>query len=104
MAPTKALQAVQRDPLVMIQWGSQRPRDVKKVWRHHPHRTGENYHAVVSPLHRWFYYPQLQPGEAIALKTFDSDEALGRALFTLHSSFEDPTSSPTAPARESIEL
>ena len=36
------------------------------------------------------------------LKCFDSDP--GRARFTAHTAFDDPTSRPDAPARESIEV
>jgi hypothetical protein len=36
------------------------------------------------------------------MKCFDSDE--GRARFTAHTAFDDPTSPAEAPARESIEV
>ena len=37
------------------------------------------------------------------LKCYDSKED-GRARFTAHSAFDDPSSPPEAPARESIEV
>ena len=40
--------------------------------------------------------------EALLIKTYDSAED-GRARFAIHSAFQDPTSPPDAPARESIE-
>ena len=39
----------------------------------------------------------------ILLKCYDSKED-GRARFTAHSAFEDPTSAPDAAPRESIEV
>jgi hypothetical protein len=65
-------------------------------------RTGEVYSITFNPAHRWFYFPQMQRDEAILLKCYDSKDD-GRARFTAHSAFDDPTSPPNAPARESIE-
>lgn len=45
----------------------------------------------------------MTPEQVILLKTFDS-ETDGRARFVGHSAFEDPTSSPDAPMRESVEI
>lgn len=65
-------------------------------------RVGEVYSLAYNPAHRWFYFPQMQKNEVMLLKCYDSDEH--RARFTAHSSFDDPTSPPDAPARESIEV
>lgn len=65
-------------------------------------RTGEIYSVTFSPSHRWFYFPHMQTNEALLLKCYDSMDD-GRARFTAHSAFTDPTSAPNAPARESIE-
>jgi hypothetical protein len=64
-------------------------------------RTGEVYSVAYNPAHRWFYFPQMRPDEALLLKCFDSDDH--RTRFTAHSAFEDPTSPPNAAPRESIE-
>jgi hypothetical protein len=45
----------------------------------------------------------MTPDEALLLKCFDSIQD-GRARFTAHTAFEDPTAPPDAPARESIEV
>ena len=66
-------------------------------------RVGETYSFTYNPKHRWFYFPQMQRNEALLLKCYDSKED-GRARFTAHTSFEDPTSPPDAPPRESIEV
>jgi len=65
-------------------------------------RTGEVYSLAFNPNHRWFYFPQMQKNEALLLKCYDSMED-GRARFSAHSAFEDPTSPPDAKPRESIE-
>lgn len=65
-------------------------------------RTGEIYSVAYNPEQRWFYFPDLQPGEAMLLKCYDSMED-GRARFTAHTTFTDPTAPADAPARESIE-
>jgi hypothetical protein len=65
-------------------------------------RTGEVYSVTFNPNHRWFYFPHMQQNEALLLKCYDS-LADGRARFTAHTAFDDPTSPPHAPARESIE-
>merc|ERR1712232_548626 len=83
--------------------GSQRPEDVRTVRLTYQHRVGETYRVLPSSAHRWVYYPQMQPGECLVFKVFDSVED-GRARFSLHSAFEDPASPTPAPARESIEF
>jgi hypothetical protein len=65
-------------------------------------RTGEVYSITFNPNHRWFYFPQMRRNEVILLKCYDSTDD-GRARFTAHTAFDDPTSPPDAPARESIE-
>lgn len=66
-------------------------------------RDGEIFVMRHSPQHRWWYFPRMTPDHAILLKTYDS-ETDGRARFVGHSAFEDPTSPPNAPMRESIEI
>jgi choline dehydrogenase-like flavoprotein len=65
-------------------------------------RTGEIQSLRFNPAHRWFYYPAQQADEALLLKCYDSERGVAR--FTAHSAFDDPTSPPDAPARESIEV
>jgi hypothetical protein len=65
-------------------------------------RIGEIQHAVYNPTHRWYYFPALQPDEALLIKTYDSATD-GRARFTLHTSFDDPAAPANAPPRESLE-
>jgi hypothetical protein len=63
----------------------------------------EVYLFNFSPRHRWFYFPAMETDEALILKCFDSITD-GRARFTAHTAFDDPTTPPDAPDRESIEV
>jgi hypothetical protein len=71
--------------------------------RVYPDRVGEVYHCAYNPEHRWYYFPNMQRHEAVVFKTFDSIKD-GRARWTAHTAFDDPTSPPDAPPRESIEM
>jgi len=62
----------------------------------------EVYMVTFNPKHRWFYFPDMETNEVLLIKGFDSTED-GRARFTAHAAFEDPTAPSYAPARESIE-
>lgn len=97
------LKPVERDPLGMIEWTTQRPEDVLSIKLIYPHRTAEIYRVLPSDLHRWVYYPDMMPGECLVFKVFDSAND-GRARFSLHAAFQDPNSKPDAPSRESIEM
>jgi hypothetical protein len=66
-------------------------------------KIGEVYRFKYNPKHRWFYFPRLERDEVILLKCFDSKED-GRARFSAHSAFDDPTTPPDAAPRESIEV
>ena len=65
-------------------------------------RLGEIYNFSYSPNHKWFYFPRMQGNEVVLIKGYDSAED-GRARFTAHSAFDDPTTPPNARPRESIE-
>jgi hypothetical protein len=69
----------------------------------YPDKVGETYAFTFNPDHRWHYFPHLLANEAILLKCYDSAED-GRARFTAHTSFEDPTSPADVAPRESIEV
>jgi hypothetical protein len=65
-------------------------------------RVGEIHRTRYNPDHRWVYFPHMQPDELILLKCFDT-ETDGRARWTAHSAFDDPTSPADAAPRQSIE-
>jgi hypothetical protein len=69
----------------------------------YPDWTGQTYAVTYNPEHRWFYFPHIRPEEALLLICYDNVTD-GRARFTPHAAFDDPTSPRDAPPRESIEL
>jgi hypothetical protein len=93
---------VQESPIAVCDARSIAPGDWVESDLKYRDRTGEVYSITFSPRHRWFYFPRMQRNEALLLKCYDSS-ADGRARFTAHTAFDDPTSPPDAPARESIE-
>ncbi|TMG70986.1 MAG: methyltransferase [Betaproteobacteria bacterium] len=78
------------------------PGDLIRAERRYPNRVGETYRIRYNPAHRWFYFPEMRRDEALVFKVFDSAKD-GRARFTAHSSFVDPTTPEGAPPRQSIE-
>ncbi len=69
----------------------------------YPKRTGEIYEVAYSPAHRWFTFPGMARNETLLIKGYDSRKD-GRARFTPHTAFDDPTTPPNAAVRESIEV
>ena len=65
-------------------------------------RVGEVMQLSHNPGHRWFYFPEMDPGEVLIFKTYDS-LADGRARFTAHTAFVNPTAPADARPRQSIE-
>jgi hypothetical protein len=93
---------VQESPLAVCDAQSLRQDDFVASDLIYPHRKGETYAVKFRSNHQWYYFPQMQPDEALLLKCYDSAED-GRARFTAHTAFDDPTSPPDAAPRESIE-
>ena len=93
---------VQANPLAVCDARSMTLQDFVAMDLKYQDRTGEVYAITFKPRHHWFYFPHMQRDEVLLLKGYDSMED-GRARFTAHSSFEDPTTPLDAPARESIE-
>jgi hypothetical protein len=94
---------IQESPLALCDARSIAPEDVVASDLVYPHRVGETYAFTYNPAHRWYYFPHLEPSEVILLKCYDSKDD-GRARFTAHTAFADPTSPPDAAPRESIEV
>ena len=86
-------------PLAICDARSIAPADLVGIDRYLKH---EVFMMRFNPAHRWFYFPQMEVSEIILIKGFDS-MCDGRARFTAHAAFVDPTTPPGAPPRESIE-
>ncbi len=93
---------VNSTPLALCDASSVTPEDLVSVKRQAKDRIGEIQLPIYNPAHRWYYFPELRPDEALLFKTYDSATD-GRARFTIHTSFEDPAAAADAPPRESIE-
>ncbi len=90
-------------PLAMLDGTTVKESDLVASDLIYPNRSGETYSVKYSPDHRWFYFPEMTPDEAILLKCYDSATD-GRTRFGPHTAFVDPTTPADAPPRESIEL
>jgi hypothetical protein len=93
---------VRTAPLAFCDAASVAPGDLIAVERRARDRIGEIQLGLYNPAHRWTYFPEMAMDEAALIKTYDSATD-GRARFTLHTSFDDPTAAADAPPRESIE-
>jgi hypothetical protein len=71
--------------------------------RRYPNRVGQTYAITYNPAHAWYWFPRMRREEAIVFKVYDSLKD-GRARWTAHTAFEDPTTPPDARPRESIEI
>jgi hypothetical protein len=93
---------VEESPLAVCDATSMTLKDFAATDLKYRDRTGEVYSVMFSPDHRWFYFPRMERDEALLLKCYDSAEDR-RARFTAHTGIDDPTSTPDATPRESIE-
>ncbi len=96
-------QPIQSNPLAIGDARSFAPGDLLAAERRYPNRVGETYQIKHNPAHNWFYFPEMKRDEALVFKVYDSAKD-GRARFTPHTSFVDPSSPPGAPPRQSIEV
>src|SRR3954469_7906227 len=90
-------------PLGFVDAGSIAPKDLAVCDLVYADRTGEIYQGVYNPDHHWYYFPKMKRTEAALIKCYDS-QTDGRARFSLHSAFDDPTSPANAKPRQSIEV
>ena len=94
---------IESDPLGICDARTLSQQDLIVSERRYPDRVGQTYQIAHNPEHKWYYFPDMTRNEAIIFKVFDSATD-GRARFTAHSAFADPTSPSNALPRESIEM
>ena len=94
--------AVEANPLALADARTVSTADLIVAERRYPNRVGQTYRLIHNPRQRWFHFPRQLRDEAIVFKVYDSEKD-GRARFTPHTSFDDPSTPPGAPARQSIE-
>jgi len=98
-----APEPIEEMPLGFVDAQTIAPRDLAICDLVYADRTGEIYQGVFNADHQWHYFPAMTRDEAILIKCYDSAKD-GRARFSLHSAFEDPTSPANARPRQSIEV
>ena len=91
------------NPLALADARSVAAEDLLVAERRYPNRIGQTYRLRHNPAHRWSYFSRQRRDEAIVFKVYDSARD-GRARFTPHTSFDDPTTPAGAPPRQSIEV
>ena len=94
---------VEMAPLGLVDARTIAPRDLAVCDLVYADRVGEIYQGVYNADHQWHYFPAMTRDEAILIKCYDSAKD-GRARFSLHSAFDDPSSSANARPRQSIEV
>lgn len=95
-------QPIESNPLAIADSGSVAFEDLLIAERRYPDRVGQTYRLMHNPNHRWYYFPRMRRDEALVFKVYDSARD-GRARFTPHTSFDDPSTPPGARPRQSIE-
>ena len=94
---------VESFPLAICDATSMRPQDLIISERRYPNRIGQTYAIAHNPDHHWYWFPRMRREEAIVFKVYDSQKD-GRARWTAHTAFDDPTAPSGARPRESIEI
>jgi len=94
---------VETFPLAICDARTLSPKNLVISERRYPDRIGQTYAITYDSAHRWFWFPRMRREEALVFKVFDSLKD-GRARWTAHTAFDDPTSPPHARPRESIEI
>jgi hypothetical protein len=94
---------VETFPLAICDARTLSPDDLVISERIYPNRVGQTYAITYNPEHVWYWFPRMRREEALVFKVFDS-AVDGRARWTAHTAFEDPTAPPNARPRESIEI
>jgi hypothetical protein len=94
---------VETFPLAICSARTLSPANLVVSERRYPNRIGQTYAITYSPDHVWYWFPRMRRDEAVVFKTYESLDD-GRARWTAHTAFHDPTSAPDARPRESIEI
>jgi hypothetical protein len=94
---------VESFPLAICDARSLDPADLVISERRYPNRIGQTYTVTYNPTHRWYWFPRMRREEALVFKVYDSLKD-GRARWTAHTAFDDPTAPQAARPRESIEI
>jgi hypothetical protein len=94
---------VETFPLAIADARSLSPDNLVISERRYPDRVGQTYAITYNRAHEWYWFPRMRREEAIVFKVYESMKD-GRARWTAHTAFEDPTTPANARPRESIEI
>jgi hypothetical protein len=94
---------VENHPLAIADARTVSPADFVLSERRYPNRVGQTYAIAYNPAHKWYWFPRQARDEALVFKVYDSEKD-GRARWTAHTAFDDPTAPANARPRESIEI
>jgi hypothetical protein len=94
---------VESHPLAICDAQTVRPENLVVNERRYQDRVGQTFGITYDPGQRWYWFPHMRPDEALVFKVYESLKD-GRARWTAHTAFADPTSPPDARPRESIEI
>ncbi len=94
---------VETFPLAICDARTLSPDDLVVSERRYPNRVGQTYAIKYNPRHQWYWFPRMRREEALVFKVYDSLKD-GRARWTAHTAFDDPSAPPNARPRESIEI
>jgi hypothetical protein len=94
---------VETHPLAIADARTVSPDDFVLSERRYPNRIGQTYAIAYNPKHKWYWLPRQARDEALVFKVYDAAKD-GRARWTAHTAFDDPTTPPNARPRESIEI
>jgi len=94
---------VESFPLAICDARTLSPDDLVISERRYPNRVGQTYAITYNSRHQWYWFPRMRREEALVFKVYDSLND-GRARWTAHTAFDDPSSPANARPRESIEI
>ncbi len=94
---------VESHPLAICDAQTVKPETLVVNERHYQDRVGQTYAITYDPGQRWYWFPRMRPDEALVFKVYESLKD-GRARWTAHTAFADPSAPPHARPRESIEI
>jgi hypothetical protein len=90
-------------PLAICDARSLDEKDLVVTERRYQNRIGQTYAIHYNEGQYWYWFPRMRRDEALVFKVYESLRD-GRARWTAHTAFDDPTARPDAHPRESIEI
>ncbi|OAP56963.1 hypothetical protein AYL99_09075 [Fonsecaea erecta] len=91
-------------PLAVCDYQSVNPRsDFEAGDNIYPHLQSESFLIYYSAHHRWHYLSEMQPGEILVFKSYDSHGSGDVAICCPHCAFDNELAPSSAAPRESVE-